>query len=245
MHRFLIPPEKIIGQTVILDDPREVHHLRDVVRLRPGDALICFDGQGQECAGTIRSSRRGQVVIDLVSTTSRPPHGAGVWLAQGLPKGERFEWIVQKATELGVERITPLLTRHAVVKLSAEQGARKQTRWQRIAAEAAKQCGRATVPQMDAPSTMAAVLPRLQACELVVMPTLAGPTQPLHVVLDRARGVRRVGVLIGPEGDFHQEEVVAAQAHGAQPVSLGELTLRSETAAVATVAILRYVLSDE
>ena len=250
MHRFFIPPEKIVGQTIILDDPRELHHLRDVRRLGKGDEVVCFDGQGREYAGAIIASRAGQVVIQIARTREPVKRGVDIWLAQSLLKGERFEWVAQKATELGVARLTPLLTRHTVVKVGAAQGPRKQARWQRIATESAKQCGRATVPQIDPPCRFDEAIPQLAACGLVVMPTLAVTTMPLREVLEEGCGRRTacIGVLIGPEGDFSREEVALAEAHGARPVSLGEFTLRSETAAIAKVAILQYELrvsSDE
>ena len=119
-------------------------------------------------------------------------------------------------------------------------GQRKCARWRRIAQEAAKQCGRATIPTVDVPCRFEDVLPRLDQAPLILIPTLAVDTQPLSEVLHAHRGANAVVALIGPEGDFSRREVEAAVARGAQPVSLGRLTLRSETAAVATLAVLRY-----
>ncbi len=242
MHRFFIPPTQVVRHAITLDDPRELHHLRDVLRLTVGDEVRCFDGQGTEYVGTVETSTPVAVTIRVQRSTQVPRPGPAVWLAQGLPKGERFEWLVQKATELGVERILPMITHHAVVRLSAQQGMGKQARWLRIATEAAKQCGRATVPQIDVPYRFEEAVQQLQSCRLMLLPTLAVATVPLKEVLVKKHD-GPIGVLIGPEGDFSRDEVAYAQAHGARPVSLGALTLRSETAAMATLAIVQYIVS--
>ncbi|MBI3323429.1 MAG: 16S rRNA (uracil(1498)-N(3))-methyltransferase [Candidatus Omnitrophica bacterium] len=220
-----------------------------MLRLGVGDRILCCDGAGAEYVGTIaRAHRRGlTVAVERRLDPSTPPpggvaqgRGLMVWLAQGLPKAGRFEWIVQKATELGVARVSPLLTRHSVIRLGAEQGRAKHARWKRIAQEAAEQCRRSTVPIIDPPQPFEPFIRMLARAELVLIPTLAVTAIPLSEALKEARGVRDVLVLIGPEGDFSREEVALAQHHGARPVSLGALTLRTETAAVAMLAILDY-----
>lgn len=241
MHRVLIEPRCVCGSTITVDDPKALHHLRVVLRLARGDRVVCFDGQGSEYRGTIRrlSSRQVMVVIDqphrLVSA------GPSIWLIPSLIKGERFDWMVQKATELGVARLSPMVTERTIVRIHEEQRPHKHRRWCRIAEEAAKQCGQTTLPVIDTPQAFATLLPSLDDVPLVLIPTLAVAAKPLHEVLKTTPQPDEVAVLIGPEGDFTREEVRQAKTHGAQPVSLGLLTLRAETAAIALLAILRYI----
>ena len=168
-----------------------------------------------------------------------PATRLAITLALALIKADRFAWVVQKATELGVARIIPMETQRAVVRAPTGRAGVKQGRWQRIAAEAAKQCGRATVPQVDPPSRFAAVIAGLPPQPCALIPTLAVPAPLLRDAADAVRRADAVTVLIGPEGDFTPEEVAAAQQASVRAVSLGPLTLRSETAAIAVLAILQ------
>jgi len=251
LPRFFVPPSAIHGSTITIERPEEVHHLRDVLRLGKGDRVACFDGTGTEYVGVIAGATRHDVIVQIEQRVERSASPLTVWLAQGLSKTSKtFEWIVQKATELGVARISPLLSRHTVVRLTPDQGRSKVARWQRIAQEAAKQCRRATVPTVDLPQSFEAFLHQVTGLPapgssgqagrpLILMPTLAVTAIPLSEALKESHSSETVLVLIGPEGDFSPEEVALAQAHGARPVSLGTLTLRTETAAIAVLAVIR------
>ncbi len=246
MHRFFVSPDRVTASTLTIDRPAEIHHVQDVLRLGLGDEVVCFDGQGSEYTGVILRVAADRIDVKILARRQESAGAVAVWLMVGIPKGARFEWLLQKATELGVSRVSPLLTERTVVRLDDERGRGKRERWQRIAQEAAKQCGRASLPQIDAPQPFDAVLPSIAASSLVLIPTLEVTAIPLHELLAQPlRGAREarpreVVVLIGPEGDFSRDEVALAQAHGARPVSLGPLTLRSETAAIAMVAILQH-----
>ncbi|MBI4323613.1 MAG: 16S rRNA (uracil(1498)-N(3))-methyltransferase [Candidatus Omnitrophica bacterium] len=243
--RFFIPPSQIHGSTVTLDDPRQIHHLRDVLRLGLGDQIMAFDGQGSQWLGTIARAGARRVVIRLDQHRDAPVERAvSIWLGQALLKADRFEWIVQKATELGVATLSPLVTRHTVVRLSSEQAISRRQRWQRIATEAAKQCQRATIPVIHPPQSLEALLRRTQRSSLILIPTLSVTTIPLQDVLPGRQAAQEVVALIGPEGDFSPEEVALAEKFGARPVSLGPRTLRAETAAIALLAILQHVLGS-
>ena len=244
LPRFFVPQPRIRGRTITIDDRQELHHIRDVLRLGVGDRVACFDGKGREYEGVIARSAPKGVVVRVERVVERAEDAVQPWLAQGLLKADRFEWVVQKATELGIVRLSPLVTRHTVVRVSAEQREQKRQRWQRIAQEAAKQCRRAVIPAIDAPEPMETVLQAMEGADLVLLPTLAVTAIPLSEMLKTSQQPKRVGVLIGPEGDFSKEEVALAQRYGARPVSLGPRTLRSETAAVSTLAILSYVLGS-
>ena len=242
MHRFFIPPECVQGSTATLDDPAQLHHLRQVLRLTVGNRIVCFDGQGRAYHGTIRRHTPTSCVIELGEPIVRAQTTVTLWLAPALLKAERFDWLVQKATELGVWRLSPLITRHTIVRLTPEQRRSKHSRWQRIAREAAKQSQRSTLPVVDEPQPFDAFVPSLAGAPLVMIPTLAVTAIPLREVLKTVTPNRQAAVLIGPEGDFTHAEVALAERYGARPVSLGPLTLRAETAALASLAMLQYAL---
>ncbi len=245
MPRFYVPPAAVRGSSIVVDDPRELHHIRDVLRLRPGDPVRVFDGQGKEYTGIIFELTAEALRIRVDEVRDVPARRGALWLIQGVPKGDRFEWLLQKATELGVDRITPVITSRSVVRFSAAQAGPKVERWRRIVKEAAKQGGRAPRPAVAAPQPIADALPLLKGVPLILMPTLAVTVIPMAAVLAKLGPAARAAVLIGPEGDFTKDEVVLAESYGARPVSLGPLTLRSETAAIAVLSILGYVLDRE
>ncbi|MBI4341933.1 MAG: 16S rRNA (uracil(1498)-N(3))-methyltransferase [Candidatus Omnitrophica bacterium] len=238
MRRVLVPPNALHGEAVILTDPQELHHLLRVLRVKSGDQVECFDGAGNRFLGRVSRCRVREVVVTLERRWQEPMPVLRVTLAQALIKPDRFEWAVQKATELGVDRIVPLMAARTVVRLRADEADRKRLRWERIAREAATQCGRATLPQLDAPQPFAAFAAGLDASRPALVATLAVPTRPLHEAWDGSAG--SITIAIGPEGDFTQDEVRLAQRHGAAAVSLGIYTLRSETAALAALAMVQY-----
>ena len=241
-HRVFVSAAAVRGARVVIEARETLHHLVRVLRVATGEWLICCDGQGGEVAGPIVSSGPMQLTVEIIERREKVGGGTGCWLIQALPKSDRFEWILQKATELGVERITPVLTERTVVRLDAARAQAKQARWRRIVQEAAEQSQRATIPELDPVQSFDALLKRLPTSGLVLLPTLATTAVPLRTLIESSPHAAEVAVLIGPEGDFSLEEVQRAQAHGARPVSLGSLTLRSETAALAALAILRYAL---
>ena len=252
LHRFFIPPQHVHGDRMTIDDPKELHHLSRVLRLAVGDRVACVDGQGTEYLGTITTQAPEAVTIHIDQRRAIPQAEVEVWLGLALVKADRFELAVQKATELGVSRLTPLVTDRTVAR--PEQAGARLARWQRISREAAKQSARAMMPTIDAPYLFREFLPLIASVPLVLIPTLAVPSLPLQDALstsrrrapsDRSAGLalrESVVALIGPEGDFTVDEVRLAQAHGALPVSLGSRPLKSETAALALLSILSYAL---
>jgi len=236
--RFHIAPTAVHGATILLDDPREVHHAREVLRLKPGDACVLLDGQGTEYHAHLThvASHRLVLAMDRVVTHSS---AGSLTLIQALPKLPAFETILRQATELGVTRIVPVLTQRSVVRLTAADWPRKQTRWLRILREAAKQCQRVDLPELIMPLPWAACLTQHLADEYRVMLTLALPAPALAQCL-RAPLPREVTLCIGPEGDFTREEAQAFLDCGGQLASLGSLVLRSDTAALASLAILQH-----
>lgn len=239
--RVHLPIQAIQGARAFLTNPQVVHYLLQVRRLGVGDALVGFDGLGTIYDGRIETISPTQVTIRLIGQRHDDVGGLRLTLAQALIKGSRFDWAVQKATELGVTTIVPLVTQHTVVRPTGRHD-QKRLRWQRIATAAAQQCGRTHLPDVTAPLAFETFVSTLAPSQLALIPTLAVSTRPLRRVLQERAGVRDVVMLIGPEGDFSAEEVRVAQRYGAHPVSLGPLTLRAETAALAMLAILQYAV---
>ena len=253
MPRVFVSPENITASRITIDEPSTVHHLQTVLRVAVGDRLTCVDGCGREYEGAVVACDARHLTLRVEASRPSVEVGPSLWLAHGIPKGARFDWAIEKATELGAARIVPLLTRHTVVRMTVAGSASKVARWQRLAAAAARQCHRAVIPAIDSPQSFHAFLAMLPLESVILMPTLqiaapslsdtlkrlsravAGPAAPC-----REASEHPIILLIGPEGDFSKEEVALAQAHGAQPVSLGSLTFRSETAAIATLAMVRY-----
>ena len=241
MRRVLVSPRAIQSDRVTVTDPRQLHHLLHVLRVRVGDALECCDGQGRSYAGQVIHRSSHQLVVKINARILKPRQALHVTLAPSLIKLDRFEWVVQKATELGVDRIVPVVTARTIVRPSLAQAERRLERWRRIIRQAAQQCGRPSVPDIEPPQPFARFIAGVnRAASRLVMPTLARTTVALQ---EGVAGVAEAGsviIAIGPEGDFTPEEVDSAARQGAALVSLGLLTLRSETAAIATLAIVRY-----
>jgi 16S rRNA (uracil1498-N3)-methyltransferase len=217
------------------------NHIARVLRLRPGDALTLFDGGGGEHAARIEEVRQGAVIV-TVGERADPARESPLQLtlAQGVSRGERMDWVVQKATELGVSRIVPVLTERSVVKLDARQSQRKLQHWQGIAVAACEQSGRDRIPEIAAPRGLHDLLGDLRPG---VTRLLLSPAAGLRLgQLPAPEG--EVVVLIGPEGGLAQTEQRAALAAGFAAVGLGPRVLRTETAAVAALTLLQHRFGD-
>ena len=238
--RFYIPAAEWDAESPVIRGS-EAHHCKNVMRAKVGDRVIVFNGEGAEVEGEV-TGFAGKVVHlkPLISvTTERPP--AKLVLGQAVPKGKNMDLIIEKATELGVSQIVPLLSDRTVVKLDAREAAKKQEKWQRVAIEACKQCGQNWLPHVAVPVTVDRFLKTHSADGLRVVAALQEDARPLHAILDGARPTA-VTAMIGPEGDFTPAEVSSAVGAGYAPLSLGPIVLRSETAAIYTLSILGYEL---
>lgn len=283
MHRALIPPEAVQGGSITIRDPATLHHLRHVLRVKQGDELECFDGRGHLYVGSVTQCAQQTLRVTVERRAEVPPPRIHMTLAQALIKPDRFEWVIQKATELGVARIVPMATARCTMRPPSHpsRGEWRMVRWRRIIGAAALQSGRATLPDLECPTPFEEVLETLGRRYALLL-TLTDGGEPLdqHIraLLQHSepRGDRagmadtqapagnctkdgpsdrsesstggaadvatEVVALIGPEGDFSFEEVARARREGVRTVRLGRLTLRSETAAIATIAILQHAL---
>lgn len=222
--------------------PADAHHVANVLRLKAGDPIMVCDGKGGEALGELSGARDGRLTVRARSRTIRPVAPVLYSLVQAVPKGSRMDWIVEKATELGVWSVTPVMTRRGVVRLDGERAIERQRRWQRICVEAARQCRTAWIPRIDPIVTLEEWLGRPQGIETVLVGALEPPRTPLAeaVRAAAARSVKSVALIIGPEGDLSPEEMAAARQAGAIPVGFGDRVLRVETAALYGLCVLAY-----
>jgi 16S rRNA (uracil1498-N3)-methyltransferase len=236
-RRLFVPPDRLRASPLTIDGP-EHHHIARVLRARPGDAITLFDGAGGEVEA--RVVRVGRDETELAADAAAGPAtvgaeagaGAGtpVVLLTAVPRGGRMDFLVQKCSELGVSRIAPVITERSVVR--PEPG--RRARWEKIAREAARQCGRADVPMVSAPAPLATALAEPDLPERRLILSTDGAGQPLRALL---AGPAPTALLIGPEGGFTAGEIDAARAAHFLPVSLGRRILRVETAAIVAVAL--------
>jgi 16S rRNA (uracil1498-N3)-methyltransferase len=253
-RRFYAPPESFApeGAGVVVLSVEESRHLREVLRLREGDEAFVFDGEGREFSCVVsEAGRRGRDAARLeVRGRAEPPCAESpleLTLAVALLKGEKFDLVVQKATELGAARVVPVVTRRADVRLGDErEAARRVERWRRLALEACKQSGRARVPAIEAPAALAALCGQVDAGGVAARLMFA---ERGGVSLDEAAatlGARPASViaLVGPEGGWDDEEIERCARGGWAVVTLGGRTLRAETAAITVAALLQHLFGD-
>ncbi len=258
MRRFTIAPERIDGGRVVFDRD-ESRHLARVLRLRPGDTVLAADGDGHEY--TVRLETVGDEATGTVLGvgTGERESPIRITLVQAVPKGDKMEAIVRASTELGVTRVVPALTARTIVTLDASRWRDRARRWQRVAKEAAKQCGRAVVPAVDVPRALAQALEVADSADLRLClwefaavvaggqgggeARLLGTTLAASLPPSLPAG-SHIGLLIGPEGGLSAEEVEAARARGWAIVGVGQRILRTETAGPAIIAVLQARFGD-
>jgi len=247
LHRFFVPRDVFSGDEVRLEGDL-AHRLSRVLRLEAGAAVVLLDGTGLEYETRLDAVEPHRATGMVVGRRpGRPEPRVRLVLYQSLVKGERFDWVLEKGTELGVAAFVPLLSRRNVVRAAPGRLGRPE-RWRRVVREAAEQCGRSVLPDVLAPEGLEQAL--ADAADLRLLPWEAEETLGLAAALRRARpaleAVERptVAVLIGPEGGFADDEVTLAREAGAQVVSLGRRILRSETAGIVAAAAVLYELGE-
>ncbi len=256
--RFFITPDQVHGSRIVVSGD-DLRHIRTVLRKQPGDVLILLDGQGKEYTAKIVRIERSEIIMEIVGETRRESRYPLVTLGQGLPKSDKMAWIVQKATELGVSDIVPLITERTIVK--AKDEGKRISRWRKIAREAALQSNRPDVPRVE---HIQKYVDFLQGFSNPPNPPLAKggeggflvpdtllllpweeETLSIKGVLRANTGAKRIIVLIGPEGGFSSVEAGTAKDKGFHLVSLGPNILRTETAAVAALSMILYETSTK
>jgi 16S rRNA (uracil1498-N3)-methyltransferase len=242
MRRFAIAPERIVDGRVTFD-ARQSRHLARALRLRPGDTVIASDGAGRDYTVRLDTVGRGATgtVLGAAPATTESP--LAITLVQAVAKGDKMDAIVRAATELGVARVLPAVTARTIVRIERSAGATRAERWRRVAREAAKQCGRAVVPEIAPPAPLRACLGVVGESDLALC-LWEGEAPPLATACAAVGPVQRAAVLIGPEGGLEAGEVAEASRLGWRLASLGPRLLRTETAGPTIIAILQARFGD-
>jgi 16S rRNA (uracil1498-N3)-methyltransferase len=237
--RLFVPDRVNSGEALWLEGERS-HYLSRVLRMRAGDTIVIFDGRGAEHACNIGEIARQRVQL-VVGERSSPKTESmlGIRLIQGVSRGDRMDFVVQKSTELGVRRISPATTEYSVVRLDSGRSTKKTEHWSRIAQSACEQCGRTCVPLIDAPEELETLLAAPTSGSGVVLVPAAGRQLADLPAIDET-----VTLLVGPEGGLAESECALAVDRGFVPLSLGPRILRTETAALAAIAILQSRFGD-
>ncbi len=217
----------------------DVRHIATVLRMKTGDELLLCDGAGTEYSVSIEQVNKAEITTDVKTRSKREIRRPLVTLGQGLPKSDKMDWIVQKATELGVAEIVPIVTERTIVKIRDE--GKRVSRWQKICREAAMQSNRPDIPHVGHIVSFSDYLLTLspEPGTLLLLPWEEA-TVSIKNVLQQTPGITRIIVLIGPEGGFSAQEAEKAKEKGFHLVSLGENILRTETAAVAVLSMIGY-----
>ena len=245
MHRFYLPSQQWTEPSPQLSEA-DTHHCAHVLRCEVGDSIVIFDGQGTEAAATIvgfekKKGLHATLAIGARSQTARAR--CQITLVQAVPKGKNMELIIQKAVELGAARIIPLLSERTILRCPDERDAlQKQERWQQIAIEACKQCGQNWLPRVEKPCTFKNFFATLSQEQLLLIASLEEERRSLKEVLSASPAPTGVTIMIGPEGDFTPAESDAAKNFGFQPIHLGPIILRTETAAIYCLSVLSHEL---
>jgi 16S rRNA (uracil1498-N3)-methyltransferase len=216
-----------------------------VLRLRSGDKVVVLDGAGNEFHSEVANVQKKSVELSVIKKNHIPAPPCSITLLQGIPKGQIIEDIIEKATELGVTKIVPLLTQRVVTQLDERRAAEKREKWQVVAIEAIKQCGQPWLPTVETPMTPKAYLQRAEKHDLPLVASLQEGSRHAsgyfrEFVKRETRPVKSVCVWVGPEGDFTPEEMDLIRSSGANPITLGKLVLRCETAATFCLSIINY-----
>lgn len=246
MHRFYISPENWDPDAPALTGS-EAHHARDVLRMKPAEKLVLFNGRGREITAEIVDLSGDAIQLRKLHEAETPALRCRIILGQAIPKGKNMDLIVQKAVEIGAAEIAPIISDRTVVQVDPESAEQKHAKWQRIAIEAAKQCGQNWLPQVHGPRRLGDFFAGSATFDLRLIGSLQPDAQHLKEILADYSSEHRhlpesVLMLIGPEGDFTPAELALARRHGCRPITLGPIILRVETAAIYCLSILSYEL---
>jgi 16S rRNA (uracil1498-N3)-methyltransferase len=248
LHRFFITKDDFHGQNAILTGS-QAHQIADVLRLKPGQNIIALDNLGQEyklCLTNVTKYEISARVVGKQPATGEP--AARITLFQSLGKQDKFEWVLQKCTEIGVVRFVPIIARRSVIRNCRQIGANRLARWRRIITEAAEQSHRARLPTLEEPIRLDKGMAELQGFQRSLIASTRAHGLSLR---DSLRGCRArftggvdLALIVGPEGGFTEDEIERGRVGGAIPFTLGPRILRTETAAIVAASIILYELGE-
>ncbi|WP_312369894.1 16S rRNA (uracil(1498)-N(3))-methyltransferase [Lachnoclostridium sp.] len=247
MQRFYIESTNISDTTIRIDGA-DVNHIKNVLRMKIGEKLIACDGQGNDYCCIIAEFEKDNIILSITErkkTDTELP--AKLILFQGLPKKDKMELIVQKAVELGAYEIVPVMMKRTIVKLEDKKKEQKKLeRWQAIAEGAAKQSGRGFIPRVHEIVSYQDAIKMASECDMSILPyECASGIKETRELINQSKGKTSIGVMIGPEGGFEEEEIDLAKEHGITPVTLGKRILRTETAGLAMLSYFMLTLEEE
>ncbi|TCO80051.1 16S rRNA (uracil(1498)-N(3))-methyltransferase [Marinisporobacter balticus] len=248
MHRFFVNEKNILGeeQKIIIDDKEDVKHIGKVLRLSQEDRIEICDGQNIDYIGEIISLTKSEIIVNILERRlSKTEPLVNITLFQGIPKSAKMDMIIQKCTELGIKRIVPVVTERTIVQLKDEKAETKKIeRWQKVADAAAKQCKRGRIPTIAYPISFEEMLNEIATYDLRMIPYEQEENRGIKGLLKNNGDYKSVAIIIGPEGGFEKDEIIAAQGKGALSVTLGPRILRTETAGFVALSILMYEMGD-
>lgn len=247
MNRFFVDMDGRESGTSITLTGGDVNHIRNVLRLKPGEQILISDGRGRDYYCRISDIDGEHVVADIEDVCDNFAElPVEVTLFQGYPKSDKMDLIVQKMVELGVHRIVPVFTARTVVKLDAKKAAKKTERYNLIAESAAKQSGRGLIPEVLTPVTFAHAIEMASELDMNIIPyEEAEGLEYSRKVLSEIHGKKSLGIFIGPEGGFSRDEVEQAMSAGAKSITLGHRILRTETAGLAVMSIVMFEIDRD
>jgi 16S rRNA (uracil1498-N3)-methyltransferase len=243
MHRFYLSRPDILDDKVIISDFKQIHHIKNVLRLKNKDEIIIFDADGNEFNGLIEEISAKNISVKIQKKTQGSKGtDIKITIACAIPKGRSMEEIVDKLTQLGVWRIIPLKTKRGIVEIDQTKELSRLKRWQKIVVSASQQSGRKNITAVSALKDLKEVLSET-TYDLKLLATLSGKRESLKAALAKIKP-KNILVLIGPEGDFSDEEAALAKEAGALLISLGDLVLRVDTAAIAVASFIRFYANN-
>ena len=246
MPRFFVEPGQVDDQIITITGG-DVNHIKNVLRMHQGDTLSVSDGCGKDYFCSIKTMDKDQVILHIENSwDSYVELPVKLHLFQGLPKGDKMELIIQKAVELGVYEIIPVITSRTIVKLDPKKEDKKVARWQMVCESTAKQSGRGMIPKVTSPVSFKKALELAGALEAGVMPyERAQGMDAARTLVKELHGKKSIGIFIGPEGGFDPAEVELAQAQGIRTMTLGKRILRTETAGLAVLSVFMFELEED
>ena len=245
MHHFFVTPQQISGDKIRIEGG-DVNHMKNVLRMKLHEKAEISDGESRTYLCEVEAYEEDVAVLHILEEMEADTEPASkLYLFQGLPKSDKMELIVQKALELGVYQVIPVAMKRSVVRLDDKKATKKADRWNSIAESAAKQAGRSRIPEVTMPLSYNEALKMAEELDVTLLPyELAGGMEVTREVIRQIKSGQSVGIFIGPEGGFEPEEVDAAVSMGAKVITLGRRILRTETAGLATLAVLMFELEQ-
>ncbi len=247
MYHFYIEPENVQDTTIRITGD-DVNHVKNVLRMKQGEKIVLGDGQGREYICTITDMTGNEILVHIDSMKQTEAElGIRLCLFQGLPKKDKMEFIIQKAVELGVQEIIPVVTARTIVKIDDEKKEKKRIeRWQAIAEAAAKQSGRGIIPKVGNLVEYKEALQMAKEMERALIPyEHAAGMEHARQTIKSLHGKKSAGIFIGPEGGFDDKEIELAKKYGVEPITLGKRILRTETAGLTILSVIMFELEEE